>query len=209
MELAFARRFQGAPAEAEELARQAHDPFLRTGDRYFVAQNLRLLSELAWDRGDDSAAVSIARDAVDAAVALGSHTLVLEAQLALVEALVASGAVEEAPPVAVAAREWLPEGDRGALLLILRMDALVALVDGEVTAAQETSRRRVEIADELGRPFDRVSARVHLADALRRTDDDGAAEVLAAAREVADAADAPWLARAVDAAAGGRARVPI
>ncbi len=209
MELAFARRFQGAPDEAEELARQAHDPFLRTCDRYFVAQNLRLLSELAWDRGEDPAAVSIAREAVDAAVALGSHTLVLEAQLALVEALVAGGAGEEASPVAVAAREWLPEGDRGALLLILRMDALVALADGDVTAAQQVSRRRVEIADELGRLLDRVSSRVHLADVLRRTDDDGVAEVLAAARALADAADAPWLARAVDAAEGGRARIPI
>ena len=203
MELAFARRFQGEPAEAEELARQAHDPFLRTGDRYFVAQNLRLLSEVAWDRGDDPAAVELAREAVGAAVALGSHTLVLEAQLALVEALVGSGFAEDARAVAVTAREWLPEGDRGALLLILRMDALVALVDGEVTAALEASRRGVEIADELGRLLDRVSTRVHLADVLRRSDEDGVTEVLAGARALADDADAPWLARAVDAAEGG------
>jgi len=209
MELAFARRFQGATDEAEGLAREAHEPFVRTGDRYFIAQNLRLLSELAWDRGDDPAAAELAREALGAAVALASHTLVLEAQLALVEALVGSGSVEVAQSVAVSAREWLPEGDRGALLLVLRMDALIALAGDDLTKAQAASWRRVELADELGRLLDRVSARVHLADVLRRTGGDGVAEVLASARALAESAEAPWLARAVDAAEGGRTRIPI
>ena len=209
MELAFARRFQGAPDEAEELARQAHEPFLRTGDRYFVAQNLRLLSELAWDRGDDPAAASLAREALAAALDLRSHTLVLEAQLALVEALVGSGHVTDARAVAAGAREWLPEGDRGALLLALRMDVVVAIAEGEAADARAVSRRRVEIADELGRLLDRVSARVHLADVLRRTGEEGDTEVLGDAQALADAGDAPWLARAVEAAAGGHERIPI
>ena len=211
MELAFGRRFQGAAEEAQELARQAHEPFVRTGDRYFIAQNLRLLSELAWDLGEDAAAAALAREAVSAALALGSHTLILEAQVALVEALVSSGPVEEARRIARAAREWLPDGDRGAQLLVLRMDMLVALADGEVAEARAASRRRVEIADELGRLLDRVSARVHLAETLARTGDSGPgfANSLANARLLAEEGDAPWLVRAVEAAELGRERIPI
>ena len=182
MELAFARRFQGAIDEAENWRAKRTS---RSSDRrrYFVVQNLRLLSELALDRDDDPAAAELAREALGAAVALGPHTLVLEAQLALVEALVGSGLVEEAQSVAVSAREWLPDGDRGALLLVLRMDALIALADEDVTTARAASWRRVEIADELGRLLDRVSARVHLGDVLRRTGGDGVAEVLWSTRE--------------------------
>ena len=209
MELAFARRFQGAPDEAEELARQAHDPFLRTGDRYFVAQNLRLLSELAWDLGEDSAAASIAREAVSAASRWVAHARSRGTARARRgsgrERCRRRGAPDRRGRARVATR-----GDRGAQLLVLRMDVFVALAGRRGCRGSAASRRRVEIADELGRlliAFRACASR----ETLARMGDSGPgfANALANARLLADEADAPWLVRAVEAAELGRERIPI
>ena len=207
MELGFVLRFRGLPDEAEAMCRLAEEPLSRAGDRYFVAQNLRLLAELVLARGRSEEAAEYAGAALAAARAVGASIIVIEAQAALVDAFLADGRLDEARTVAAAARVERPEGDPEADLELLCLDASVLAASGELDTACAMLDRAVVQADGLDRIIDRVLVRIDLARVLATNGDPNAATVLEEARALARSVDAAGLVQLADAAEPQSAQV--
>ncbi len=207
MELGFVLRFRGLPDEAEAMCRLAEEPLTRAGDRYFVAQNLRLLAQLVLARGRSEEAAEHAGAALVAARAVGASIIVIEAQAALVDAFLADGRLDEARTVAAAARVERPEGDPEADLELLCLDASVLAASGELDTACALLDRAVVQADGLDRIIDRVLVRIDLARVLAANGDPHAAAVLEEAGALARSVDAAGLLQLADAAEPQSAQV--
>lgn len=160
----------GRPAEAERLALEAQEWFQRTGDRYFLVQNLRALAEYALARGDPA----LAANKLDEALLIeqereGWLFSVMNADLA--EVLVRLGRLDEARARAATAVETAPEDDPGTRAAACVATACVSGAAGDHERTRRQAEEALAIYERLGNALELARARIVLARALTSVGD--------------------------------------
>src|SRR5581483_6364248 len=170
-------RQRGRTDEAERLALEAQEWFQRTGDRYFLVQNLRALAECAIVRGDHADAV---RKLDEALLVEDSQAGWLYSSLSgdLARVLVTAGRLDEARARATAAMETAPEDDPAARAGALMAAACVAGAAGERDSVLTQSAEALELYEGLRSALSLAEAQIALARALANVGERGEASRL-------------------------------
>ena len=155
----------GRPGEAERLALEAQEWFQRTGDRYFLVQNLRALAQYAFARGDPAAAANRLEEALlieqDREGWLSSG---MNADLA--EVLVALGRLDEARERAAIAVTTAPDDDPAARASAWVASACVSAASGDRERTMQQAEDALAISEQLGNSLEVGRVRIVLARAL-------------------------------------------
>jgi class 3 adenylate cyclase/tetratricopeptide (TPR) repeat protein len=174
--LAGMKYYLGDVEVGRRLGLQAAAWLERTGDSYFLVQNLVWLAAFALLENAPRTAEDHLRRAVPVALEIGGW-IVLQVYRYLTEALVALGRLDEARELVAFAARNLPEEDVYARTELLLAEAAVATATGETTAAAAAFAEALRVLEELNVPAQLGETRLALARALRAFGDDSGARV--------------------------------
>ncbi|HZT92223.1 MAG TPA: adenylate/guanylate cyclase domain-containing protein [Gaiellaceae bacterium] len=174
--LAAMKYYLGDPATGNRLALQAAEWLERTGDSYFLVQNLVWLAAFALLEDDAATAERHLRRALPTALEIGGW-IVIQVYRYLVEALVALDRLDEARELAAFAARNLPEEDVYARTELLLAEASVATAAGEATAAGAAFAEALRLLEDLNMPTQLGETRLALGRALRTFGDVAGARV--------------------------------
>jgi class 3 adenylate cyclase/tetratricopeptide (TPR) repeat protein len=174
--LAGMKYYLGDTEGGRRLALQAATWLERTGDNYFLVQNLVWLSAFALLENDPEAAETQLRRALPTALELGGW-VVVQVYRYLTEALVATGRVEEARELSAFAARNLPEEDPYARTELLLAEAAVATATNEQTAAATAFAEALRVLEDLNMPAQLAESRLAFARSLAAFGDHAAAAV--------------------------------
>jgi class 3 adenylate cyclase/tetratricopeptide (TPR) repeat protein len=168
--LAGVTYYRGDRDEGRRLALQAREWLERTGDSYFLAQNLVWLAAYALFEGDSARAEAELREAMPVALEIGGW-LVIQAYRYLAEALLDQGRLDEARDLVEFAARNLPEEDSFARAELLRAQAAVCAAVRESAAAMAAFTEALRLLDELHLGVELAETRIALARALAQLGD--------------------------------------
>jgi predicted ATPase/class 3 adenylate cyclase len=178
--------YRGDRADGRRLGLQAREWLERTGDSYFLAQNLVWLAAYGLFEDDPARAEADLRDALPVALEIGGW-IVVQAYRYLAEALLAQGRLEEARELVAFAERDVPGEDVFARTELLRASGLVAAAAGDAAAAGAAFDEALARLEELRLPVELAETRLGLARALALVGDaDGARAAFAAAHDECD-----------------------
>jgi class 3 adenylate cyclase/tetratricopeptide (TPR) repeat protein len=162
--------YRGDREEGRRLGLQAREWLERTGDSYFLAQNLVWLAAYALFEGDAARAEAQLREAMPVALEIGGW-IVIQAYRYLAEALLDQGRLDEARELVEFAARNLPEEDSYARAELLRAQARVCAAVGESAAATTSFTEALRLLEELHLSVELAETRIALARALAQLGD--------------------------------------
>jgi class 3 adenylate cyclase/tetratricopeptide (TPR) repeat protein len=162
--------YRGDREEGRRLGLQAREWLERTGDSYFLAQNLVWLAAYALFEGDAARAEAQLREAMPVALEIGGW-IVIQAYRYLAEALLDQGRLDEARELVEFAARNLPEEDSYARAELLRAQARVCATVGESAAATTSFTEALRLLEELHLSVELAETRIALARALAQLGD--------------------------------------
>jgi class 3 adenylate cyclase/tetratricopeptide (TPR) repeat protein len=162
--------YRGDREEGKRLGLQAREWLDRTGDSYFLAQNLICLAAYSLLEDDPVQAEAELREALPVALEIGGWVVIL-AYRYLAEALLQQGRLDEARELVKFAARNLPEEDSYARAELLRAQAAVSAALGEPAAASSAFAEALRLLEDLRLSVELAETRIALARALRSVGD--------------------------------------
>jgi class 3 adenylate cyclase/tetratricopeptide (TPR) repeat protein len=166
--------YLGHREEGKRLGLQAREWLERTGDSYFIAQNLVWLAAYALLEDDPPQAEAYLREALPVALEFGGW-LVLQTYRYLSDALVQQGKLGDARDLVSFAARSVPEEDPYPRAELLRAEATVAAASREWVAASTAFAEALRLLESVHLPVELAETRIAFARALRAAGEDTAA----------------------------------
>jgi len=199
--LGLIRYYKRDLAGARDYLLRAQDWLERTGDGYFIIQNLRALALVALALGNPDDAEARLRSAYPLAIENGGYFAVEVSRL-LTVTLILLDRIEEARTMALIALADVPDEDADALAAAKRIEAELAAVDGDAEAMRAGYSEAVRLLESVQTYIDLGETHIEFAVSLRAIGDHDAADRELAAADVifasigaAEATAAVWEAR--------------
>jgi len=170
------RYYVGDLEGGKRLGLQAAEWLERTGDSYFLVQNLVWLAAFALLEHDPETAERHLRRAVPVALEIGGW-VVVQVYRYLTEALLALGRLDEARELTAFAARNLPEEDAYARTELLLAEGAVATASNEHTAAVAAFSEALRVLEGLNMPAQLAESRLAFARSLAAAGDEAAAAV--------------------------------
>jgi class 3 adenylate cyclase/tetratricopeptide (TPR) repeat protein len=174
MPLAFIRYLRGDLPEAERLGGLTHGWLERTGETFFLIQNLIALAQYALARGDAELAEQRLREALPIALDEASWS-VAEIYRLLTEALVRLDRLEDAARLTEFAGRGMEIEDPYAEAAVFMAEAVLAAGRGDHATASTQYAKAITVLDELGLPIELSQARIAYGRTLRDAGEPAAA----------------------------------